>query len=88
MTALRDNLYGHLEELRRTATVVRATGISVQRTRKKKKTGIARSLDSLTGKEGFDTLVCCRRGGHLTHWAPLGSQGEKQHQQPVTTPFI
>ena len=35
---LRDKLYGNLEELRRTAAFVRATGISVQRMMKKKKT--------------------------------------------------
>ena len=33
---LRDKLYGNLEELRRTADFVRATGISVQRATKKK----------------------------------------------------
>ena len=35
---LRDKLYGNLEELKRTAAFVRATGVSVRRTRKKKKT--------------------------------------------------
>ena len=34
---LRDNLYGNLKELRRTAAFVRATGISVKRTTTKKK---------------------------------------------------
>ena len=37
-TLLRDKLYGNLEELRRTAAFVRATGISILRTTKKKKT--------------------------------------------------
>ena len=36
-TLLRDKLYGNLEELRRTAAFVRATGISILRTTKKKK---------------------------------------------------
>ena len=35
-TLLRDKLYGNLEELRRTAAFVRATGISIYRTTKKK----------------------------------------------------
>ena len=34
-TLLKDKLYGNLEELRRTAAFVRATGISIQRTTKK-----------------------------------------------------
>ena len=36
-TLLRDKLYGNLEELRRTAAFVRATGIFIYRTTPKKK---------------------------------------------------
>ena len=36
-TLLRDKLCGNLEELRRTAALVRATGIVIERTAKKKK---------------------------------------------------